>query len=173
MDTFILDFLVSHHDHDHDHDHNPHQVPYPSIHMHLVTIPCTISTLRYQRPSPREPVCTPVSLHCPLNLLYSPPHHFRFHFSFSAPPPSLSPIFLRHFKLPRTFNDQFFCYDFPCIYYIREPCSRGIISACICINGRRSAVPLPVSNVSSCISSHSSYPHDTKIVFASWSDSES
>ena len=128
-----------------------------SHHIHVVTIPCTTSTLRYQRPSPREPVCTPFfpSLS---PLLYST--FPRIIFGFSLNPSPLT--FLRHFPLllMTSFSATLFF-----VFIISEsPVHEGSRrdNSCLYLYQRTHAdlpYPLPVSNVSSCISSQSSYPH--------------
>jgi len=94
---------------------------------------------------------------------------------FSTPPPSHSRNFLHQFSSNPSFLNfspsfyvilpssnllmtsflmlRFFLY----LLYPKALFTRvvgGIISACISIYGRQSTVPLPVSNVSTCISSH-------------------
>jgi len=133
-----------------------------SHYMH-VTIPCT-TTLRYQRPSPRELVCTLFLFPNigPFTLLY-------FAFSINSSPFT----FLRHSSLllMTSFSVTFFF-----VYIISEnPVHEGSRRdySCLYLYQRTHAdlpYPLPVSNVSYCISSHSSYPHRhlIKIIFASF-----
>ena len=138
---------------------NPHhQLPYPSIPITCMLLPYPAliqSTLRYQRPSPREPSappCFPTLF--PLTLLCFSPNHFR------SLNPSLNPsplTFLRHLSFLLIITTLFLYLLYPRALFTREV--GGIISACISINGPRSSVPFTVSNVSYCISSHSSYPH--------------
>ena len=100
-----------------------------SHYMHVVTIPCTTSTLRYQRPPPREPVWTPVSQHCPLTLLYFPSRHLYFRFlCLSTAPPSLPPIFLRHFSFLKPLMTSFFVLRFSLyLLYPRTLFTRGLL----------------------------------------------
>ena len=133
-----------------------------SHYMHVVTIPCTASTLRYQRPSPREPFCTLFPNIVPFTLLY---------FAF---PLNLSPLtFLRHFSflLMTSFYVTLFFVFIISESLIHEGSRRDY--SCLYLYQRTHAdlpYPLLVSNVSYCISSHSSYPHRhlIKIVFASF-----
>jgi hypothetical protein len=131
-----------------------------SHYMHVVTIPCTTSTLRYQRPSPREPICTLFPNIVRLTLLY---------FDFSLNPYPL--IFLRHFYflLMTSFSVTLFFVFIISESLVHEGSRRDY--SCLYLYQRTHAdlpYPLPVSNVSYCISSDSSYPHRhlIKIVFA-------
>jgi hypothetical protein len=121
-----------------------------SHHMHDVTIPCTTSTLRYKPPSPREPICTPpFPQHCS-PLLYST--FLRITFDFFVNP---SPVtFLRHFLLflMTSFSTTFFF-----VFIISDsPVHEGSLYL---YQRTHADLPYPVSNVSYCISRHSSYLH--------------
>ena len=128
-----------------------------SHHMHVVTIPCSISTLRYQRPSPREPVWTRLFPDIvSLTLLYST--FLRMTFDFFLKPSPLT--FLRHFSflLMTSFSDTFSFVFIISESPVHEGCRRDYFCLYLYFtDARRSTVPLPVSNVSYCISSHSSY----------------
>lgn len=129
-----------------------------SHHMHVVTIPCTTSTLRYKYPSPREPIChLPFPQHCP-------PLHYstfpRITFDFFLNPSPLT--FLRHFLLLlmtiffTTFFFVFIISDSP----VHEGSRRDY--SCLYLYQRTHADLLYrslVLNVSYCISRHSSYLH--------------
>ena len=126
----------------------------PSILSHA--IPCTISTLRYKRPSPREPVCTPCfPTFSP--LLYST--FLRTTFDFFLNPSPLT--FLRRFLLLLMTS---FSVTFLLVFIISEsPVHEGSRRdhSCLYLYQRTHAdllYPL-VSNVSYCISRRSSNLH--------------
>jgi hypothetical protein len=92
-------------------------------------------------------------------LLYSS-DPFSHHFRFLLHPFSLFCVFtfLKILMTSRFPIDLFpATLFFHILYLYARALYEGIILDCIYITGRRSTVPLPVSNVSSCISSHPSY----------------
>ena len=119
-----------------------------SPYIHVVTIPCTTSTLRYQRPSPREPCYFPTLY----PLLYS-----TFDFSFIPSPLT----FLRHFSflLMTSFSATFFF-----VFISESSVHEGLFFPVSVSTDADLLYALPVSNVSCCITSHSSTLY--KIVFA-------
>lgn len=126
-----------------------------SHHMHLVTIPCTTtSTLRYKHSSPRERFfATCFSRLSP--LLYSTFPRFTFDFFLNPTPLT----FLRHFTflLMTSFSATFFFVFIRSEYPVHEGIREGLF--CLYLYQRTLSYSLPVSNVSCCISSHSSYIH--------------
>jgi len=124
-------------------------------HMHVVTIPCTTtSTLRYKHFSPRERFSTTCfSTLSPLIYSTFP----RSTFDFFLNPSHLT--FLRHFTflLMTSFSATILF-----VFIISEsPVHEGIRRDyfCLYLYQRTLSYSLPVSNVSCCISSHSSYLH--------------
>ena len=134
---------------------------------HMLPIPCNTHTLRYKHPSPREPVCTRCF------PTFSPLIYFTFSripFDFLLNPSSLS--FLCHFfpLLMTIFFGTFFF-----VFIISEsPVHEGSRRDYFCMYLYQRTLadlpccPLTVSNVSYCISRHSSYLHRHfhKIIFA-------
>jgi hypothetical protein len=146
MDTFYLHFLVSHHDHDHEsRPSSSTSIPFNPITCMLLPYPALLAL--YDTNVPRL-VNSSVSQHCPpYSTLLS---HFL-----STPPPL---TFLRHFSflLMTSFSAFFF------VFIISEsPVHEGLfLPVSLSTDAHRSTVvPLPVSNVSCCISSHLTYPH--------------
>ena len=122
-----------------------------SHYMHVVTIPCTISTLRYQRPSPHEPVCAPVSPTLP-PLLYSIFPRITFDF-FVNPSPLTCPTSFSLFRILMTsFSATLFLVFIISANLVHE----GIIPSLYLY--QRTPICRTLTCIE-CISSHPSYPH--------------
>ena len=123
----------------------------------LLPYPALLALYDTNVPRLVNPSAPPVSQHCtPYTLLYFSRNHFRF-LSQTTPSPL---TFLRHSSfLMTSFSTTFFFVFIISESPVHEGSRRDYSSLYLYLNGRRSTVPLPVSYVSCCISSHSSYPH--------------
>ena len=150
--------LLSHHYHDHDPSSST-SIPFNPITCMLLPYPALLALYDTNVPrlvNPSAPPLFPDIL--PLTLLYFSRNHFRF-----LSQPTFSPLtFLRHssFLLMTSILATFFFVFIISESPVHEGSRRDYSCLYLYLNGRRSTVPLPVSYVSCCISSHSSYyPH--------------
>ena len=148
-------FLPSFH---HDHDLIITAIPFvTSLPSHVIAIPCITRTLRYQRPSPRESICTHVSLLLTLLLFGSflasfSPFFFTAHLTFSNSSLSLfltffEPLMTSSFPM-KNFILLHFSFTFVLISESLVYEGDDDSSLYLYIKGRQSTV----SNVSCCIS---------------------